>query len=252
MAINTPTGWDDKLNSIMEEWKTLSDKEKEDLLKMFQEDKMEGEKNSEIPQELRAYREAWKESIIRFYGTEARNRIINAAKEISVKMETDSDGSKLVEFKLWSKTYKILNPKLKTHSDDEYKYKYNIDDDYTEVILWWMELDNVDEWKNKKLKEYVKQKQAQWLHIPKVEEINLLLNELGQIAWLRSKGDKIAMLMYLVGMHWSYWLSMWDHENSGSSHSRSLLRCLDDNRRLDYAHSARTDSNASLCMISCE
>ena len=84
----------------MEEWKTLSDKEKEDLLKMFQEDKKEGENNSEIPQELKDSREAWKESIIRFYGTEARNRIINAAKEISVKMETDSDGSKLVEFKL--------------------------------------------------------------------------------------------------------------------------------------------------------
>jgi len=265
-TVNTPTGWNDKLNSIMEEWKTLSDKEKEDLLKMFQEDKMEGEKNSEIPQELRAYREAWKEKI-KWLDDKTKNKIIKAAEKIPVKVETDSDGSKLVEFKLWNRTYKILNPKLKTHSDDKYQYNDGISDVVSLKGMWW---DDVDKWENKKLKEYVKEKQSHWFHIPTVEEIMKIVQELRKSADLDFPWEKtafsyewreIAMLMYLTGMYWMYWLSMWTHEESNSqilqryqweANSRSLLICKDNGRWLSLKNLDTIDYSANLCMISCE
>jgi hypothetical protein len=36
----------------------------------------------------------------------------------------------------------------------------------------------VNDWKNQKLKEYVKERQSEKFHIPKIEEVRSLLNEL--------------------------------------------------------------------------
>lgn len=50
-TINTPTGWGNKLNSIMEQRYELSGKERDKLLKMFQQDK-ETRYNNSIPSKL--------------------------------------------------------------------------------------------------------------------------------------------------------------------------------------------------------
>lgn len=213
----------------------------------------DNKEKSEIPQDLKDFREAWEERINRIANA-SKEKIIKAAEQIPVKVEIDNDGSRLIEFKLWNKTYKILDPKLKTHSEDKYIYNpdYNsikhIDDT---VLLGWMRWDDVEKWENKKLKEYVKEKQWEWLHIAKIEEMRDLLNELWKEANLKDKSDKIAMLMYLTWMDWCYRLSMWDNEHSNSQEdSRSLLKC-NVNRRL-FLYNDFANLNASLCMIACQ
>ena len=69
--------------------------------------------------------------------------------------------------------------------------------------------DNTEWWKNQKLKEYVKIKETEWLHIAKLREIEKLLDILGNMANINNEQDKIAMLMYLTWIDWTYWLSEW-------------------------------------------
>ena len=211
----------------------------------------EEEKKEEIPQELKDFRKKWEEKID--LDEDKKKVIIEAAKSIPVKVETESDGSRLIEFKLWWKKWKILDPKLKTHSDDEYKSNPNYDsiihiDDG--VLLGWMKWDDVNQRKNKKLAKYVKKKEKEWLHIAKIEEMKTILTEIWESAGLDGWSDQIAMLMYLTGMDWWYRLSMWDDKTSGSQGSRSLLRCLDYSRGFNFYDN---DGNyASLCLIACE
>jgi hypothetical protein len=166
-------------------------------------------------------------------------------------VNVDSDWSRLIEFKLRGKTCKILDPRLEDHTDDEYRRPVNyssitgVDRDY--VKLWWMVWDNVNEWKNEKLKVYVKKKESEWLHIPKIEEMKDLLGELWKQSDLTDQNDQIAMLMYLTGIYWDYWLSMWDYERSWSEDSRSVLHCSVDGRYFIYDD--RYNYFASLCMI---
>lgn len=209
--------------------------------------------DSEIPQELADFREKWKEKI-RGIDDESKEKIIKTAENIPVKVEIDNDGSRLIEFKLWNKTYKILDPKLKTHSDDEYKYNpdyHSINRIDDTVFLRWMRWDDVENWENKKLKEYVKEKQWEWLHIAKIEEMKVILNELWKEANLKDVSDKIAMLMYLTWMDWWYRLSMWNLKYSNSqASSRSELECIDSYRLFNCYYD--DIKNASLCMIACK
>lgn len=235
-----PNGWNEDLKSWLVE---LGDKENKELLKTL-----------EVPQKLKDFREKWEEWI-NDIDNASKEKIIKAVENIPVKVETESDGSRLIEFKLWNKTYKILDPRLENHTDDKYRYTpdYNsithINHDY--VRLWWMRWDDVENWENKKLKEYVKEKQWEWLHIAKIEEMKAILNELWKEANLKDVSDKIAMLMYLTWMDWWYRLSMWDHEYSNSqADSRSVLECNGDYR--NFYFDILGSNYASLCMIACQ
>ena len=81
----------------------------------------------------------WKEKISNI-SDESEEKIIEAADNIPVKVEVDSDGSRLIEFKLRGKTCKILDPRLEDHTDDEYRAHFRsssiteVDRDY--VKLW--------------------------------------------------------------------------------------------------------------------
>ena len=66
----------------------------------------------------------------------------------------------------------------------------------------------MDSWKNQKLKKYVKEKQSEKFHIPKIEEMRKFLNELGEEAGITKEEDQIALLQYLTSMYGMYWLSM--------------------------------------------
>ena len=117
-------------------WKELSEKQKQrleelkgklwEILLSTDEDQKSADKEQsateavrEIPEELKTYREAWKQGITCFdieenlEKQEIKEKIIEAADKIPVKIEVDSDGSRLIEFKLWKKTYKNLGSKIR-------------------------------------------------------------------------------------------------------------------------------------------
>lgn len=142
-------------------------------------------------------REKWKQTI-RNIDSQSKEKIIQAAKKIPLKYVEYKDKTKSVEFKLWNKTYKIMEPNLENHSDSKY-YVKGVDGVDEEWMKW-----NVNEWKNGKLSEYVKQKWKEWLRIPTIEEINNLLWELWKFTWLDNEKDEMAMLMYLTGLGWQY------------------------------------------------
>ena len=143
-----------------------------------------------------------------------------------------------------------MDSKLDKHTNQSDDYVSHVDIDLfinvkkDYVRLRWMRWDNVDDWENKKLADYVKEKQKEWLHIPSENEMKKLLAELGKQINSDELSDQIAMLMYLTGMAWRYWLSM------RGSDARSSLRC-NNNRRKFYDYN---DGHcfASLCMIACE
>ena len=214
---------------LMKAWKEIEEAERRE--------EEEKKKKLDVVQELIDYREAWKEKI-RNLEDDDKERIIKAAENIPVKVEKDSDGSRLIEFKLWDKTYKILDPKLKTHTDDEYRCKkWNGSDEFNQMVEWrWMR-GYIDQWKNQKLKEYVHEEMKKWLHVPGRWDVYLILKELGKLADVSYKSDQIAMFMYLTGIDWEYYLKPWDnelmcfyesryicpHENSYNSYSKLFM-----------------------------
>lgn len=197
----------------------------------------------EIPQELKDYRQAWEEKIGDI-SDKIKGRIIKAAEKIKVNVKTESDGSRLIEFKLWWKKWKILDPKLKTHSDK----KYWVDPNYNSikhiddaVLLKWMRWFDVDDWDNKGLARYVKEKEKGWLYVPTKHEMWELLWELGKQINSDELSDQIAMLMYFTGMDWTYRLSMIGRD------SRFILGCYQNWR--DIGSNSGVNISSSLCMI---
>lgn len=235
---------EDKAKEILKSLEAISD---EEIMRAWEEIE-KSQKKLENPQELKDFREAWKEKMEGISG-ENKEKIIKSVEQIPVKVEIDSDGTRLIEFKLWNKIYKILDPRLENYTD--YKYGFTLTHINRECVkLWWMRWDDVDLWKNEKLKEYVKEKQGEWLHIPKIEEMKSILQELWKEASLSAEKDQIAMLIYLTGMDWIYWLSMWDNKKSGSKVSRSWLYCH--NYTYWFCFYDIDFMFASLCMIACE
>lgn len=209
----------------------------------------ENKEKSEIPQELKDFRAAWKERI-NIIDNASKEKIIKAAKNIPVKVEIDNDGSRLIEFELWWKTWKILDPKLEKYSkgfrpywENWYIYSINRIYDYNHVKLAWMRWDDVENWENEKLRDYVKKKKNEWLDIATKKQIGEILSSLWEKAELDSEKDQIAMLMYLTWMDWRYWLkdTPWS--------SRSVLICRGNNR--DFIYYRNANVTASLCMIAC-
>lgn len=227
---------------------TESEKQYEEaqLLHRWKVEKESGLENPEIPDDLKNYRKAWENAMFSI-SEENKEKIIKTVDKISVKIDEDLDGSRLVEFKLGDKMYKILDPKLENHTDGEYRHRvsYNsITEVNRDAVKFnWMRWDNVDDWENQKLKEYVKEKQGEWLHIPEIWEMWDLLEELWKKAGLDSRGDQIAMLMYLSGMDWTYWLG------NAFGGARGYIDCHVAGGSRDIADT-RYDHSASLCMIS--
>lgn len=248
----------EKIQSILD-W--LTENEKKEMFNLLKKEnsnieELETDNIVDIPQELKDFRDDW---MRKFWVSVIDNnyRIIEAADKIPVNIEKDGDGSRIVSFKLWNKTYTILDPKLKNHTDDEYgehiDWRSISDINEYYVKAWWMKWNDVRKWKNKKLKEYVNQKQWEWFHIANIDEIKKILHELKKKAKLVGQLDikelwnisspelrekmtnteryEIAMLMYLTGVDWLYFLSAIDN-NSSWSLGRSVLNCCDFKRSL--------------------
>lgn len=198
----------------------------------------------EISQELHNYREWWKENISNL-SEEIKQKIIEAAEKIPLRETVDNDGSRLIEFKLWNMIYKILNSKLENHTDDEYKsfgFYNDVNKRRVEIKLWWMNLGDIDNWGNIKLREYVKEKGEKWLHIPSIKEIHILLSELWKYVGLSKESDQIAMLMYITWIEWEYWSTMKFED------SRFTLY-FSNNNRFFWGCTNKDISHAGLCLI---
>lgn len=227
-TINTPNSWYDKLKSKIK-WRKQSE--------IFE--------ALDIPLELKFYRKTWKEKI-HWIDDKTKEKIIKVAKRIPIKIETDSDWSRLIKFKLWNKMYKILDPELKNHLDHGgFSYVDYFDTVRVEPLFHGCVFqDDGEKWENKKLGKYVKEKQWQWLHIPKWKEMREILQKIGETANLDNIWDQIAMLMYLTGMDGSYWLG-WDRDD------RCELQCFMPWWR-DVVCRGGPRSCDSLCMIAVE
>ena len=173
---------------------------------------------SNVPWWLKDYREARKENM-RFLSDDKKKAIIEATKTIELDVEKErEDGSRLIKFKIDGKLYRILDVDLKTHTDERYAILGKWDVTWrrkTEVKLWWMRWNNIDMWKNGKLKTYIKrERDNEWLHLWDEVDLKNLLSKLWERAGLSDKWDQIAMLMYLTGMEWRY---RWKMINGDSS-----------------------------------
>ena len=165
---------------------------------------------------LSKYQQSW----IRV-NDDVKEKIVEAAKKMDIKHEIDEIGNRLITIKIGDDLYKFLNFKVERYSDNKYKY-FNCGND--NVMLWWMIWDNPKDWDNKKLAKFVMRNQKDWMDIPTIEDIKDLLHKLWDLAWLDEESDKIAMFMYLTGIEWRYYLSMWDENKSWSKTSRSMYR----------------------------
>ena len=211
----------------------------------------EERKAREVPQQIKNFRKKWEEEI-EFLDDETKNKIIEATNRIAPKIKIEPDWSRMIEMKIWWKEYKLLVVNTEIHTDKGYgAYFLSFWMNGHEVKLWWMRWDNVNDWKNQKLKEYVKERQSEKFHIPKIEKMRKFLNELWKEAEIVKEEDQIAMLMYLTGMCGYCWLSMWDDEKSDSqANSRSILKCSDSAR--GFGCNAVDHQYGTLCMFACE
>ena len=195
----------------------------------------------EVPQNLQSFRELWKEKI-HGIDDEIKENIIKASKQIPVKVEKDAEGNKLIEFSLNWKKYRILDANLEMHSDWQYYKESSYESTIYKVISSeWMIWNEIENWENEELREFVKEQESKWWHMPTMEEMKNLARELWILVKAKNRGDGIAMLMYLTGMNWWYRLSsiFWEK-------SRCKLICNANSRNIDFFD---TESYAGLCMM---
>lgn len=141
--INTPTGWNNEKKVKIQE---LTEKMENKISKNF-----------EISQKLKDFREKWKEKI-KWIDDNTKERIINTSERIQVNENIESDWSRLIEFKLWSKLYRILDINLGRYVNSNFLAS----SEKVEMSI----LDIPESGNNEKLNKYVKEKQRQWLYIP--------------------------------------------------------------------------------------
>lgn len=247
-----PTTWqDDKSQELFESLESIPD---EEIIEAWKEiEKIQ--KKLEIPQELRDFRKIWDRNIDvnTNISEEWKEKIIKVVEGIPVKIEEETDGSRIIEFKLWDKKYKILDVNIDTHTDEEYMIVSRVNGIMkNEVLLWWMLWDDIDKWENKKLKSYVKSKENEWLYIPQEDEIRDLLDELWKVANINDEYEQVAMLMYLTGMFWGYWLNM----HNSRENRRNILSCEIKGFKCIQAHGHNDpkwgESSWGICMITRE
>lgn len=130
-------------------------------------------------------------------------KIIEVVKNIPLKEEIQSDGSRLIEFKLWNNTYKILKSSVKL---DWWRQNMIFIEKGNKGVGLWSRMKYIDE----RMANYIWYKEKQWRYIPKIEDMKALLSELWKEADLDEESDQIAMLMYLIGLGWMFKLVLPD------------------------------------------
>ena len=201
---------------IFEEMKRQEKERKE------RKEREEKEEKENVNRILWWYREIW---CNRIEGVDnvTKNKIIESAQRIPIKIVEKNNWDRITEIKLWWKIYKILYPKL----DEGYKYvqKYSYDKwyEWNYIDVYRINSKNIDLRESNGVKKYVKEQINKGFHIPTKEDIEMLLWELWRFADIGSEINQIAMLMYYIWINWSYLLdSRW---YIGSRYVRDELKC---------------------------
>jgi hypothetical protein len=182
-----------------------------------------------IPQELKDFRKKW-ENEIQWITKVNKEKIIRAANKINVKVETENNWNRLVEFVLWDKLYKFYDFNIKLN---QYQWKY---EEFLHSDRWNPD-DDDDFWWNMTRKEREKNSR-EWFHDPEMTKMNELFDELWKNAGLSNKSEKLWMFMYLTWMSWEY--VFWEY---------NLNLKYDDRERGIYNGDGYTQNDAKSCTI---
>jgi len=151
--------------------------------------------------ELFPFRRRWKEKIT--YNNDKNNeyqkKMTDALDKIFVKIKIDN-WNRIIEFKLWHKSYKLLVVEdLNKHSDSEYLSWWKLHEK-------WMIWHNPDNWKNKKLAEYIKEQEKKWFIIPTWDCMRDMAKKLTKLIGndTDNQNTHIGHLMYLIWLEWDY------------------------------------------------
>ena len=155
---------------------------------------------------------------------DVKNRIVEASENIPVDVKK-IDWNAVFEINLWWKKYSIVDVNLNRYAG-KYVEKYWFYEQHRrngEISAYEIRWDN-SMWNNKEFADYVKSREEEWFFMLSNNSIENLLWDLWKQANLNKEADEIAMLMYLIGIEWDYWLSM------NGENSRSHLSCSDTHR----------------------
>lgn len=250
-----PKPWDEgRRRKILESLKSISEEDiknalaeaerlKKKKLQIEAEKKEQEENKPEITPELKKFRERWEREMLLDKIT--KNKIIQAVEEIPLEEKFDGDGNKITSFSMWWKLYHVLNvSNLDKISDNKYNVERFYDLVKKKVVkFWWMRWDDSILWKNKKLAKYVQNQEKKWFNIPTIDLMKEILGELWRKADLHKESDQIAMRMYLMGVNWTYWLTMY------YSVPRYTIICAYDDRKRMFDSCYYDDSFASLFLV---
>lgn len=161
---------------------------------------------------LKKSRAEWKEKISGI-SNESKKNIIKASKKIPLKLTIENNWNRLIEFKLWDKSYKIYDFDLwlgKNMASSDW---------YDEEAAWYWSWTNTAKknipsdpiWSENywelKAEEAIRKNEKNWRKNPMKDGISELLKNLWNKAWLTKESDQFWMLMYLTWMKWDYYLS---------------------------------------------
>jgi hypothetical protein len=153
--------------------------------------------------------------------------MVAAADAIPVKIRIDKEWNRLIKFRVWIHTYKMLDIEMENFFDSEYMIRMHNNElvginnqAYINPYVTW---DNINKRKSDKILWYIKKKQEEGRRIPTYDEIRKLLDRLhrfldsrfdGKFDWCYSDGHWIEILMYLIWIYGEYifsfnWWELW-------------------------------------------
>ena len=182
-----------------------------------------------LPDWLSEYRNLWKQKI-RWISPEAKEKIIKAWESIKCEFDDLKNWWRMVTLmfgKHWSKMMFSEFPLNADNVLEEYSEKEPNPVTWGESInvnLAWIKWPNLDNWEDYKVRSYIGN---YWM--PTIEWVRSTLYILWKYAGLYEEREQIALMMYLTGMEWTYWLEEWDATDLVSSKKytwhRTFLVC---------------------------
>lgn len=159
-----------------------------------------------------------REKEMNFLAVDVKKRIIETSKKIPMEVNK-VDWNTVFEISLWWKKYSIMDVNLNRHAGAYVEKRPLYKQHKRHGEIEWHEINaNLNE-KNLEFDEYLKSQEEKWFFMPSEDLIRSILWRLWEKANLDNESDEIAMLMYLIGIEWEYWLK--SVENSWVS----LLKC---------------------------
>lgn len=164
---------------------------------------------------LRKQREKRKKQM-NFMDDEIKKKIIKTSEKIPMDIKK-MDWNTVFEISLWWKKYSIMNVNLNRHAGWYVEERWISHKRHGEIVFH--EINNNPNEKNLKFDKYLKSQEEIWFFMPSEDSVRDILWELWKQAGLDNEKNEIAMLMYLIGIEWNYWLT------SNAESWVSLLSC---------------------------